>query len=133
MAQAALVEPPDEPQRTDISKYSRLTRTDLGVLLKLKRDGLSQVEIAQRLGCTQSTVSKWWNEFADTTDVSKEYLRAQAFRMSKNIVRNGRAADHVKTLEGLDVLSNQEVKGGLTIVVGGSAQVQINIGTKPEV
>jgi hypothetical protein len=48
--------------------------------------------------------------------------------MARNIVKRGRAADHVKVLEGLDVLSAQDVKGNVTIVIGGSAQVQVNIG-----
>jgi len=114
---------------TSTPKYRRLTASDVGVCLKLRRDGLTQVQIAQRLGCSQKAVSEWLDKCEDSTEASKVYLRGQALRMAQNIVAKGRAADHVKTLEGLEVLSNQEVRGGLTIVVGGSAQVQVNVGT----
>lgn len=128
MGEAALVEAQTSAPPAHTPKYSRLTRSDIGTLLKLKRDGLTQVEIAKRLGCHQSTISKWWDEFEDTRDLAKGYLAGASLRMAQNIVKKGRAADHVKALEGLEVLSNQDVKGGLTIVIGGHAQVQVNVG-----
>ena len=99
-------------------KYNRLTRADLALLLKLKRDGLTQVEIAQRLGCTQGTVSKWLDQLTDTRDTAKEYLAAQSFRMAKNIVKNGLARDHIQALNGLGVL-NQQDSGKISITVNG--------------
>jgi transcriptional regulator len=99
-------------------KYDRLTSSDLGVLLKLRKDGLTQAEIAQRLGCSQGTVSKWLNNLTDTTEPAKEYLRGQAMRMAKNIANNGLARDHVQVLNGLGVL-NQQDTAKLTIVING--------------
>jgi DNA-binding transcriptional regulator YiaG len=99
-------------------KYDRLTSSDLGVLLKLRKDGLTQAEIAQRLGCSQGTVSKWLNILTDTTEPAKEYLRGQAMRMAKNIANNGLARDHVQVLNGLGVL-NQQDTAKLTIVING--------------
>ena len=124
MGETALVDTP----AAYTPKYRRLTISDVGVLLKLHKDGLSQVEIAQRLGCSQPAVSEWVSKCTDSTDASKQYLRGQALRMARNIVTKGRAADHVATLKGLDVLSDEGVKGGVTVIVGGQdAQVQVNI------
>ena len=92
--------------------------------------GKTQAEIAQTLSCNQSAVSRWAQCLTDTTDLAKSFLRGSALPMAQNIVTKGRAADHVKALEGLEVLSNQENKGGITIVVGGSAQVQVNVGAR---
>ena len=87
-------------------KYDRLTRSDLEALLALKKAGKTQVEIAQALGCSQGTVSKWLSQLTDSTDLAKEYLRGSALRMAKNVVRNGRARDHIQALKGLKVLED---------------------------
>jgi DNA-binding transcriptional regulator YiaG len=102
----------------DKPKYDRLTRTDLGLLLKYRRQGLTQVEIAQRLGCSQSTVSKWLDDLTDSTEPAKEYLRGQALRMAQNIVKKGLARDHIQALNGLGVLHQQDT-GSLTVVING--------------
>jgi hypothetical protein len=102
-------------------KYRRLTISDVGVLLKLAKDGLTQVEIAQRLGCSQGAVSEWVSKCQDTTDPAKQYLRGQALRMAKNIVVNGAAKDHVAALKGLSVLDEPQ-QSGLTIQIGGNGQ-----------
>ena len=120
MAKTALV--------TDKPDYSRLSRSDVGVLLKLKRDGLTQAEIAQRLGCTQSTVSKWLTDLTDTTEPAKEFLKGSALRMAENIVKKGRAADHVAALKGLSVLQEQ-ANAGVVIQIGvKDSDVSINLG-----
>jgi transcriptional regulator with XRE-family HTH domain len=99
-------------------KFAKLTRSDVGVILKLRRDGLTQAAIAQRLGCSQGTVAKWLSQFTDTTDTAKEFLQASAFRMAKNIVAKGLARDHVQVLNGLGVLQEQSSQG-LTLVING--------------
>ena len=85
-------------------KYDRLTRADLEILRTMRKAGKTQLEIAQALGCTQGTVSKWLTALTDTTDIAREYLGGQALRMAKHVVRKGQARDHVKVLEGLKVL-----------------------------
>jgi predicted transcriptional regulator len=117
---------------THTSKYARLSQDEIAILHTMLKAGKTQVEIAQTLGCTQGAVSRWAASFTDTADLAKSYLRGKALSMAQNIVKKGRAADHIKALEGIEVLSNQDVKGGLTIVVGGSAQVQVNVGTAPQ-
>ena len=103
---------------TDTPKYDRLTRTDLGLLVKYHRQGMTQVEIAQRLGCSQSTVSKWVNDLTDTREPAKEYLAGSALRMAQNIVKRGMARDHVQVLNGLGVL-NQQDTGKVSITING--------------
>lgn len=98
--------------------YDRLTQTDLGLLLKYKREGKTQVEIAQRLGCTQGTVSKWLDKLVDTKEPAREYLAGAALRMAQNIVHRGMARDHVQVLNGLNVL-NQQDTGKVSITING--------------
>jgi hypothetical protein len=126
MAEQVLQERP----ATHKPDYTRLTRSDVGVLLKLRADGLTQAEIAQRLGCNQTTVHNWLTDLTDTTDTAKSFLRGQALRMAQNIVKKGRAADHVAALKGLSVLA-EESAGGLVVQIGGGSKVQINVSAGP--
>jgi DNA-binding MarR family transcriptional regulator len=81
-----------------------LTSEEIGLLLKLRQDGLTQTEIAQRLDRDQAAISRWLTKLTDTTDVAKSYLRGSALRMAKNVVRTGQARDHIQALKGLRVL-----------------------------
>jgi hypothetical protein len=119
----------EQAQLSQRKPCKRLTAADLGLLLKLRADGLTQAAIAQRLDCDQAAVNRWLMQLTDTSDVAKSFLRGHALSMAQNIVKKGRAADHVKTLEGIEVLSNQDVKGGLTIVIGSGSSVQLNVGS----
>src|SRR3954462_7824857 len=103
---------------TDSPSYHRVTDTERVLILKLKDDGFTQVEIAQRLGRSQSTISDILEAFADTRDLAKRYLDGQAAKMAENIVINGRAADHVKVLEGLEVLKAHDVSPIVNVLVG---------------
>ena len=109
--------PSTRPPLTPKPNYTRLTRSDVGVLLKLHKDGLTQMEIAKRLGCDQTTVSNWLVDLNDTTDVAKSYLRGQGLRMAQNIVRKGLPRDHVATLKGIGVLEDVAAQG-FTVNIG---------------
>lgn len=99
-------------------KQKRLTALDIGWMLKAHKEGMSQVDIAQRLGVTQSAICRWLEKTTDSKDVAKSFLAGQALRMAKNIVSKGLARDHVQVLNGLGVLQAQESQG-LTLVING--------------
>lgn len=117
-----------------LQKVRRLTAEEIGLVLKLHKEGLTQAAIAQRLDCDQSTVSKWLARLTDTTETAKAFLRGQAFRMARNLVVNGRASDHGKALVGLSVLGDESGGPRVTVQIGASmadvqvAAVQVNIG-----
>jgi DNA-binding CsgD family transcriptional regulator len=100
-------------------KYDRITRADLEILRTMRKAGKSQTEIAQALGCTQGTVSKWLAALTDTTDIAREYMAGKALSMAKNVVRNGQARDHIQALKGLRVLepdnSNVNIAIGVSL------------------
>lgn len=126
----------DEAKQAALSpkpKRRKLTQSDVGVLLKLHKDGLTQTQIAQRLGCDQTTVSGWIAKCSDTTDTAKSYLRGQALKMAQNIVNRGLAKDHVAALKGLSVLDEQ-TQQGLTIQIGGDGHdIRIGLLSPPNV
>ena len=107
-----------------------LSPADLALMLKMRQDGLTQSSIATRFGVDQSYISKVLSEFEDTTDLSKSFLRGQSLKMARNIVKNGRAADHVAALKGLSVL-HDEHHSSVTVIVGGTGQVNIGVGLSP--
>jgi transcriptional regulator len=118
----------------------RLTAEEIGIMLRLRQDGLTQTEIAQRLDCDQKAVSKWLSKLADTTDAAKSYLRGSALRMAKNVVRNGQARDHIQALKGLRVLeaddSNIKIAIGVSLPgltkESGSATQTITVSPVPD-
>lgn len=102
-------------------KYKRLTDDQRIAILQLDKVGKTQVEIAHTIGCDQGTVSRWLTQCQDTTEHASTYLRGQALRMSRNIVQKGRAADHIKALEGINVLAPEHV-AGITVQIGIKAE-----------
>jgi hypothetical protein len=91
-------------------KYRRLTNSDLALILKLDSEGLTQVQIAQRLDCDQGTISRWLSQCSDSTKEASAYLRGSALGMARKIVTKGRASDLVATLKGINVLEEQQVR-----------------------
>jgi hypothetical protein len=120
----------DQAVQTTRKPVKRLTQADIGLMLKYHGEGLPQTEIAKRLGCTQPVISAWLADLTDSTDLSKLYLRGQSLKMARNIVKNGRAADHVAALKGLSVLADEQ-HSSVTVIVGGSGQVNIGIAPSP--
>jgi hypothetical protein len=106
----------DKAKPADTPAYSRLSDTDKVLIVKLHDDGLTQVEIAQRLHRSQSTISDVLAVFSDTTVTAKRYLAAKALRMAENIVENGQPRDHVATLKGLKVLA--EDSSSIKLAIG---------------
>jgi hypothetical protein len=99
-------------------KGSKLTIEQVSALTKLRAIGKSQTEIAQAIGCDQGTVSRWLADLTDTSDLAGAYLRGQALRMARNIVRKGLARDHIQALKGISVLAEDTAGQGLVIQIG---------------
>jgi DNA-binding transcriptional regulator YiaG len=134
MAETALAEHTETaPETPPASRpdYSRLSQSDIARVFALHKAGLTQTVIAQQIGCSQRAVSKWLQDCTDTTDISKFYLRGQALSMARNIVKKGRAADHVAVLKGLSVLEDNS-SSGLVVQIGGGSQVQVNVQLSPQ-
>lgn len=118
------------PER--ITDYSRLTLTEEALVLKLSSEGLTQVEIAQRLNCSQPTVSRTLAAFVDTRPLATAHLNSESYNIAKKVA----ASNHMPTL--LEVLRDQKAsekqapagasRGGVSVIIGASeAQVQVNI------
>jgi len=107
------------PTVANTPKYKRLRDLDKAFALRYHADGLTQVEIAQRLGVTQPAISQWLATCHDTTAEAGLYLRGQALPMAEKVVKNGKPADLIKALQGVSVLT-EERSAGLTIQIGGS-------------
>lgn len=90
--------------KSNTDKQHRLSDTDKALALQYHRDGITQVEIAKRLGVTQPAISQWISKCRDTADAAGLYLRGSALRMAKNVVKNGQARDHIQALKGIGVL-----------------------------
>lgn len=107
-------------QRTpaESPSYTRLTDADRLTILTLHDKNVSQSEIARRLSRSVSTINEVIQTYLPTIDMAKRKLQASALRMAENVVENGQARDHVKTLEGLGVLQATD-GASLTVIING--------------
>jgi IS30 family transposase len=103
--------------KSHIKPQKRLTDTDKAFALRYQAEGLTQVQIAQRLGCDQATISRWLSTCHDTTVEASAYFRGRALPMAEKIVKRGRPSDLIKALQGVGVLE-QEKSAGLVIQIG---------------
>lgn len=120
------------PHKTPRKPTKRLTDADKAFALRYDKDGLTQVEIAQRLGCDQTTISRWLATCQDTSVEAGAYFRGRALSMAEKIHERGRASDLIKVLEGIDVLKAGEKSGGITINVGGDAHIALLAGPRKD-
>lgn len=98
--------------------YTRLTDADRICILKLHDEGLTLTIIAQRLNRSVSTVHEVVQTYTPTTDLAKRKLAAGAEDMADNVLKNGRPGDHVRVLEGLEVLKTQDVSVHINTLIG---------------
>lgn len=99
-------------------KYKQLTQPQIRELLSLRRLGKTQSEIAQILNCNQATVCRWLDNFTDTRDDATAFLRGNALKLARNIVKNGKPREHVDVLKGLNVLEQSTQDAKIQVVVG---------------
>jgi len=95
----------------------RLTRAQIASAIALRETGKSTRDIAQVIGCHHATVARTLALYVDMRPPARKYLESNALKMARNVVRHGRASDHVKTLQGIGVLE-QDHASGITIQVG---------------
>lgn len=130
-AEALLERVPDALEKP-IPNFSRLTKEDIALMLKLRDAGKTQVEIAQVIGCSQPTVSQTLAEFIDTRLEAANILRGGASELAKRIVKKAGPMVALETLRDLEVSQkrapDQGKGGGVTVVIGvqdSDVQVQI--------
>lgn len=68
--------------------YQRFNLERLGLLLRFHRDGLTQTEIAQRLDCTQSAVSRALDRLGhDSTDLAKALFQTRSYDAARRVIK----------------------------------------------
>ena len=100
-----LLTTPETPANTP--KYKRLTDLDKAFALRYAAEGLTQVQIAQRLGCTQGPISEWLSKCQDTTTEATQFYRGQALATAQKILKKGRPSDLIKVQQGIGVLEQE--------------------------
>lgn len=115
-----------------IRDYSRLTRADHAAILKLRDLGKTQVEIAQVIGCNQSTISDVLVAFEDTRTLAGHILRNGASRLAETVVKTKHAGTALEALRDMEVSQkrapDQGKGGGVQVFIGvQDGDVQVNI------
>lgn len=106
------------PPLPDSGGYHRMTNAERLLVVKLHDDGLTQVQIAQRLARAQSTISSVLSDFTDTTELAKRYFSAKALDMAEHVVAKGQPRDHNVALAGIGVLKGESGASAFQVTIG---------------
>ena len=109
------------PAPKPIPDYSRLSYTETGLVLKLSLEGLTQTQIAQRLDCSQSTVSDVLRAYQDTRELATAKLRNGSLKLAERVLSDADVDQSIDVLERIQVLEPKQSQSG-------TAGVQILIG-----
>lgn len=108
-----------------IPDYSRLSYSEIGLILKLEADGKTQTYIAQQLGCSQPTVSRVLSELRDTTGLARKRLNNLALKAANKLdeamdaaAEQGKSGPMDSVLKATGLLGH-DVSGGVTVICGG--------------
>lgn len=136
MSETALVTDDATHTSSVPSKYDRLAHADIGTVLRLADEGLSQTLIAQHVGCHQSTVSRVLRELGpDTSELAVRRFKSSALDSADRVIGIAEKSEDEPTalkaartvLEVAGVLSTgQGVKVGVQVVLGTGPQQPID-------
>ena len=121
----ALVNPNLEPALTEPERtpdYTRLTPTDVALILRLSNEGRQQIEIAQVIGCHHSTVSRCLAEFSCTRVMAQARLANAADRFATRVIEYASVDQSLEMLDRLDVANRKRDE------TRGDTKVQILVG-----
>lgn len=108
-------QPPTRPA------YKRLTQTQEALIVNLSRDGFTQTQIAQQIGCSQPAVSDVLRAFEDTRDLARLKLRNAAQRLAERVIINADVDQSLEVLDRLEVAPKRQIDSSrdrVTILIG---------------
>ena len=98
---------------------SRLNPQDIAYILHASAEGHVRKTIADRLHCTQLSVSKVLRQYTPTDSLAKQFTKGAALIVAKASVlaalkaaRRGRGEECLEILDRLDVLPKRQVEDG---------------------
>lgn len=112
------------------SRSRRLSLADIELMLRLKEQGRTQVQIAETLGCSQATVSATLSRIQHAPQLTQALAKSQAVPMLHRWIRASKEAakrgDHRPAREFIELASpelrpqpaNSAGGGGVTINIG---------------
>ena len=111
---------PDTAASERIADNSRLTIAETGLCLQLANEGLTQTAIAQRLACSQATVSRTLKAFTDTRELAKRRLHGSADRLVRRVIAKADVEESLELLDRIDVAPKRQASAGqgVNIVIG---------------
>jgi hypothetical protein len=123
-----------DPQKRQVSLRSpKLKTEEVLTILDLHKRQYKNDAIAKLIGCCEDTVKKCIKRYTvNTTTLAKRTLEANAHKMAKNVILNGRAADHVQVLKGMKTPEGDRIIEA-DKVDAGEGKTQIWIGLKVDI
>lgn len=111
-----------------IAVKPQLTRAEDALIVHLAMEGKSQGEIAQRLNCHQSSVSRVLSLYQDTRELAKWKLHSAAKALADRVIADADVDQALEVLDRLEVAPKRaNTPQGLAV------QVNIGVGPVPDV
>jgi DNA-binding CsgD family transcriptional regulator len=106
-----------EPKK--IGRAAQLTHRKLALLLQLADEGKNTVEIAKVLGCSDSTVGRTLDKWADSRPIARRLLERKADKLARTVINTKNADVALRALGKLDVVrEDQQHSASVTVMVG---------------
>ena len=96
-----------KPKPVRLRKH--LTYPEIGLAIKLRDEGLTQEQIAQRLDRDQTTISDVLLNFTDTRPIAQLKLRNSAVRFAERVIQRADVDQSLEMLDRLEVVPRRQV------------------------
>ena len=98
---------PEKPEAERTPDYSRLSYAEIALALKLTEDGLNQTQVAQRLECSPSAISRLLSEFHDTRPLAKLKAHNRALKLVDRVLEQADVEESLEVLDRIGVLEKR--------------------------
>ena len=86
-----------------------LSYPEIGLALKLRDEGLTQVQIAQRLDRDKSSLCELLAQFVDTRPLATKYLQSRALSFAQKVSHDANVDESLEMLDRLEVVPRRQV------------------------
>ena len=87
---------------------SHLSYPEIALALKLRDEGLTQVEIGQRLNRDKSSICELLAQFVDTRPLATKFLQSRALRFAQKVSNDANVEESLEMLDRLEVVPKRQ-------------------------
>ena len=126
--ESALIDTAPQP----IPDYGRLTNDERHRIRLMAAANMTQTQMAQEIGCSQSTVCQWLKVSYNPVETATDKVRQALPELADRYIAKARPQDIIETFRDFGVQTKKAPdggkSGGVTVIVGAEdSNVQVNL------